>query len=282
MEAVLSFSSAYLLVSHGSRDPRPAIAVEHLALLITQRLQLLRRYSGGQQSVARHYSRMGDYGASLSAPVSPAAGAPAMPLIGTAVLELAPTPLHQQIQHFAQQAIVAGYDTIKLLPLFLLPGVHVMEDLPAELAIASQQLGNRITCQLCPYLGSCQTQVGQLLLNPVESFVTDLQTSRILISHGSRRPGSHQPVEAIARQLRAIPAYWSVPPNLEDQVITLIKQGQQQIAILPYFLFEGGITDAIAQMVARLSQQFPYASLHLSHPLGATPALADCAIDLLV
>lgn len=279
----MSFSSAYLLVSHGSRDPRPAIAVEHLALLITQRLQLLRRYSGGQQSVARHYSSMGDYGASLSTPVFPsAAGTAASPLIGTAVLELALTPLHQQIQQFAQQVIAAGYDTIKLLPLFLLPGVHVMEDLPAELAIASQQLGPRITCQICPYLGSCQTQIGQLLLNPVESFVSDPQTSRILIAHGSRRPGSHQPVETIARQLRAIPAYWSVPPSLEDQVIGLIKQGQHQIAILPYFLFEGGITDAIAQMVTRLSQQFPYASLHLSRPLGATPALADCAIDLLV
>lgn len=246
-------SSAYLLVSHGSRDPRPQIAMTHLAELMVNRLQ----------------SGTGRWHGSSS------------PLIDTAVLELAPLPLHQQIQQFANQAIAQGYETVEILPIFLLPGVHVMEDIPAEVQQAQQDLQSQVTLVLRPYLGS-DPDLGQLLLNPVETEVMATATGRIVIAHGSRRPQSHQVVEAIATALGAIPAYWSVPPSLETQVIAQVKQGYQQIAILPYFLFEGGITDAISQEVARLHQQFPYVQLHLARPIGATPALADRLLSRLL
>lgn len=270
----MHFSSAYLLVSHGSRDPRPQIALEHLAKLVAQRLSRLRRQS--------HVMLLSPQGQEIGAQGSgDRSNADSEPLVGTAVLELAPLPLHEQLQQFGEQAIQCGYKSVKILPLFLLSGMHVMEDIPAELAIVQQRLSNKITFQLCPHLGS-HAQLWQLLLNPVDSFTTLPQAGKVLLSHGSRRPGSHQSVEAIASQLGALPAYWSLPPSLEEQVMALIKYGHQQIMILPYFLFEGGITDAIGQAVTCLGQQFPYAKLHLARPLGATPALADCAVDLLM
>jgi sirohydrochlorin cobaltochelatase len=276
LEATVPFSSAYLLVSHGSRDPRPQIALEHLAQLVTQRLYSLKRQ---KQLVALNAEEL-----RLEAPdrwgIDPHIYSEARPLVGTAVLELAVCPLHEQLCQFAERAIALGYESIKILPLFLLPGVHVMEDIPAELAIAQQQLGSRIRCQLCPYLGS-HADLGRLLLNPVDAAITSAQAGKIVIAHGSRRPDSHQPVAAIAHQLNALPAYWSVSPSLEAQVTALVKSGHSQIMVLPYFLFEGGITDAIAQKLDQLSQQFPYTQLQLGRPIGPTPALADCAVERL-
>lgn len=281
----MDFSSAYLLVSHGSRDPRPQIALEHLAQSVANRLL---KQQGRQASNAREWATRKMY-AAVEAPPAIEAGTTEqyggssrwMPLVGTAVLELAPLPLHEQIRQFAEQAIVAGYETVKIVPLFLLAGVHVMEDIPAEIAIARQALNHAIKFDLRPHLGS-HPNLWKLLINPVDAFAAAPQTGKILIAHGSRRPDSHQLVEAIAARLGAVPAYWSVAPSLEDQVTVLVKHGHQQIAILPYFLFEGGITDAIRQTVEQLNQRFPYARLHLSQPLGATPELADCVLDLIL
>jgi len=59
------------------------------------------------------------------------------------------------------------------------------------------------------------------------------------------------------------------------------RQGYREIAILPYFLFSGGITDAIAQAVEALKLQFPGVSLYLAEPLGVSGELADLIGDLI-
>lgn len=264
-EVFLRFSSAYLLVSHGSRDLRPQVALEHLSSLVAQRLHRQRQAQGDSRLAER---------AGTDADLSQ------LPLVGTAVLELAPLPLHEQMRQFAERALAMGYEVVEILPLFLLPGVHVMEDIPAELALAQQKMQHSVQFSLRPYLGS-HADLGQLLLNPVEPLLTAPQVGKVLAAHGSRRPGSSQPIERVAAQLGALPAYWSVPPSIEAQVTHLVKQGYQQIAVLPYFLFEGGITDAIGQAVEHLRQQFPYAQLYLGRPLGATSELANRVVKLL-
>jgi sirohydrochlorin ferrochelatase len=50
---------------------------------------------------------------------------------------------------------------------------------------------------------------------------------------------------------------------------------------LPYFLFAGGITDAIAQSVSGLQAQFPRLQLKLAEPIGASAQLADLIVDLI-
>jgi sirohydrochlorin cobaltochelatase len=236
--------SAYLLVSHGSRDPRPGIAMEQLAGMLQEKLQSINH----KQTV-----------------------------VGTAFLELTVEPLHEQIIKFAQKALVAGCDNVKILPLFLLEGVHVMEDIPQELAQAQMAVGGDIEIELLSYLGFYPA-LGQLLTKQI--IVRD-QERRILIAHGSRRPASQQRVETIAAKLGAVPAYWHIPPSLEMQVKELIAVGAREIVIFPYFLFSGGITDAIALSVEGLRLQFPTVSFRLAEPLGASPELADIIWDCL-
>ncbi len=223
---------AYLLVSHGSRDPRPQVAAAQLA----QRLAAI-----------------------LAVPV------------GAVQLECAPLPLHQQIVEFGQSLPPAPHQPLVILPLFLLPGVHVMEDLPAEIAQAQASLDRPI--QVAPYLG---TQAGlQQLVTAQMATLDPTVDAWILLAHGSRRSQGNQPIADLAQAVGALPAYWSVAPSLESRLPELIQMGVKKIGILPYFLFAGGITDAIAQTIDELATQFPDLTLHPAEPLGTNLHLAD-------
>lgn len=251
--------SAYLLVSHGSRDPRPQAAVDQLAHLLRQKLQV----------------KTVSWGAASSGVPSAVSPIILEPLVGTAVLELGFLPLHEQIRQFGERVAAAGYKRLQLLPLFLLPGVHVMEDIPAEVKLAQQALSSNFILEVRPQLGA-HPGLAQLMATGRQ---IEAETW-ILLSHGSRRPGGNQPVEAIATGLGAIPAYWSVQPSLQSQLRELVNAGYQDIGILPYFLFHGGITDAIMQAVDQHRRQFPSATLYLSDSIGACAELAELILDL--
>ena len=253
--------SAYLLVSHGSRDPRPQVAMEQLAQLCNKALETSRQpsVSGRSRSLI-----------STSVTKPPAAEL-LKPLVGTACLELSRDPLHEQIKQFG--GTIAGCNRLQVVPMFLLPGVHVMEDIPAEVAIAQQALGG-LQIELRPYLG---THLGLRRLLAMAMEPKPLRW--ILLAHGSSRGGAREPVEAMAAALGAVPAYWAVSPRLEARVEELVSAGYGQIGVLPYFLFEGGITDAIARSVEDLKAKFSV-ELHLAGPLGVSDGLVDLIWDL--
>ncbi|MBG1269104.1 sirohydrochlorin chelatase [Nostoc sp. WHI] len=238
-------SSAYLLVSHGSRDRRPEIAMQELAKLVSNKLPN-----------SEH-------------------------LVGIAALEMSSQALHEQIQQFAKSAFCNGRvsqneNNLKIVPLFLLPGVHVMTDIPAEVALAQQAIGQDIIIELQPYLGS-HPNLEKLLAKQIAAIKTE---AWILLAHGSRRSGSQETVEAMAASLGAVAAYWAGPPSLESRVKELVAAGYREIAILPYFLFAGGITDAIAASIEELKLQFSAVTFQLAQPLGASAELAELIWDL--
>ncbi len=230
-------SSAYLLVSHGSRDPRPQIAVTQLAQQLSLHLQ------------------------QISLDNSPV-------FVATAQLELGDRPLHLQISDFAHNCKARGVDRLVILPLFLLPGVHVMDDIPAEVAITEQEIGNLLKLTIAPFLGSAPN-LGDLFAENRSR----LPSSTTILAHGSRRSGGNTLVERLATDLNVEIAYWSIEPSLTARVTALVDRGATEIGILPYFLFSGGITDAIAELVAKLSQQFPHLKLTLTEPIGNSPSL---------
>ena len=255
----MTLTSAYLLVTHGSRDPRPQIALERLSYLVEQHLQ--------QKLQKETYSYNGK--SSHCVVRSP------LTIVQTATLELSELSLSEKITKLAPNIAKMGIKTLKIIPLFLLAGVHVREDIPREIAIAQQEISDIINLELCPYLGSYKGLVKILS----RQFFLYPQDARIIISHGSRRRGGNQSVEAIADQLNARVAYWSIAPSLQEQVYDLVKQGKTQITIVPYFLFTGGITTAISQQVQQLNDSLPQIQLNLGQPLGATPDLAQLMVQ---
>lgn len=198
-------------------------------------------------------------------------------IIGTACLELSVLSLREQIYEFGCRLIAAGVTELKLLPIFLMAGVHVMEDIPAEIEAARQQLGDDIVLTVCDHLGS-HPNISTVL---EKRFSSEPAESSLLVAHGSRRPKGNKGIEKLAKQLNTQVAYWAIPPDIETQVIELMQQGYQKLTILPYFLFAGGITDAIAHRTEELAERFPRVQFRLLPTLGATAEIADLSVEII-
>ena len=160
--------------------------------------------------------------------------------------------LAQQLQEFANEVIAGGGTEIAILPLFLLEGVHVTQDIPAEVAIVQNKFIDKLLFRTIAHLGT-NPQIADLILQQFERYSNrdvdaDIQEqpSRILISHGSRRASANHVVEELAQHSQAITAYWGVEPKIETQIENLLSQGVSKINVLPYFLNEGAATEAIA------------------------------------
>lgn len=197
------------------------------------------------------------------------------PLVGTACLEAESLPLHEQIVAFCRRAQAAGAQRVRLIPLFLLAGVHVKDDIPAEVEQAQAVLPD-LTLDICPHLGS-HPGIKNLLRQKLDAATT--KTS-ILLAHGSRRPGGNDSICSLAQALGGTAAFWATAPSLESQVIHHMQAGKQRVAILPYFLFAGSTTDGITHLTEELAERFPQMGFHLLPPLGPSPELARLVIDL--
>jgi sirohydrochlorin ferrochelatase len=245
---------AYFLVTHGSQEPYSFLFLQELIECV---------------------SAIGDV------------------VVGGGYLEGQPIALSQQIFQFCEE-IAEQHDTeeidVAVVPLFLLAGVHVMQDIPAEVAIAQQKLINsfahldrQINLKITPHLGThsdIPTLLGYLLETEISLLKEQSKhpnIGSILLSHGSRRLEAVQSIENLANQLGAIAAYWSLPPSLDTQIEHLIAQGKDSIIVMPYLLSEGGIATAIAEQISLYADRIP---IHIA-PIPFSPfQIAEMAIDL--
>ena len=254
-------SRAYLLVFHGSRDSRTLAAAAQLKQL------LLTKYRFKNILTQQNYLEVNllDYEDKVKDTVSLL-----KPLVDIAALELASKSLSESLLDFARQASSRGIKQINVIPLFLAPGIHVKQDIPDQIDLALQQVDRSITIELSDYLGNYSGIVSLLS----DKFSQLSGEARILVAHGSRLSGVSIYYQNLAIKLDANLAYWSVEPKIASVVEAQIDSGKKKIAILPYFLFPGRITSAIASEVAQLQAQYPQVELNLGEPLGATEALA--------
>lgn len=237
--------SGKLLVIHGSRDPRTHQGLLDLA-------QKVRSCLERQQSFTD--------------------------LVETATLELGEYTLSEQIQHFGDRLLRQNTTHLQIIPLFLLPGMHVMEDIPAQVQEAQNTIGEDLHIEICPYLGS-HPQLHSRLAEEMNSSDREVW---IIIAHGSRRPGGNQPVETLAHQWGMLDAYWLVMPSLDWRIDQLMDLGYRRIGVLPYFLFPGYITDTIAKTLATKQAAYPQLEYTLLPPLNHNLHLVQMVLDLTV
>lgn len=242
---------AYVLVAHGSRDPRARVALDNLLVAARDRLP---------QRISRTSVRIA---------------------IAAATLEFADTPLPEAITSVVRRTEAQN---VRLVPLFLQAGVHAREDIPTAACQARELLGETGKIETLPFLGA-RAQLEELLAVRFAGLFTDPTTARphrLLVAHGSRRPGGNEPVAELAARLDATLAFWAIAPDLETQVAALVAKGARAIAIAPYFLFPGAIADAIAARVEVLRANHPEISMALASPLSETPHLSQLIIDTIV
>jgi sirohydrochlorin cobaltochelatase len=238
-------NTAYYFVIHGSRDPRPGQALQRL-------LQKLHAYF------------------------------PEQILIAGGALECTELPLADQLVEIAlqlaRQASIPNNLQLRVVPLFLLPGVHVKADIPAAVNEAISRCPAQVQLVITPHLGAHPDLATLIAQSWPMSGAGVMPSTRLLLAHGSRRPGGNQAVATLAEQLQATPTFWATPPHLIDGVTEYLQTHpsptRAQISIFPYFLFPGTILDAIMQTVDQLRQQFSAVDFQLERPLEVTDSLA--------
>lgn len=294
-------STAYLLISHGSRDPRHQVAINRLAQLVREQLNpalvspwssqpfesLLKERSSETAVLGfQERPRKGRMSSVVTADTPAIANTLAAPparlpqdrlIVGAAVLEFGLLPLHQQICEFGRRLSSAGIERLRLVPLFLLGGKHVMQDIPDEVERARKELDGMIELQLGDHVGGSQS-MPDLISN---RFFHSPAAGRLIVAHGSRRAKGNRVVDNLARSLGTAVAYWTNESEIENQTVQLMQQGCSTLTIFPYFLFAGGITDAIAHLTEELAERFPRTNFRLLPPLGATSDLANLVVESL-
>lgn len=255
---MLKLTTAYLLVSHGSRDPRPQAAIAGLSHRLSE---------------------------ALACPV------------GWAILEFGQESLAVQIQQFArtQRAVDQVYivplflssgvhvcDDIPEQIAIARSGLAHEVAMPEVKLAPFRRVGSTPGLITLPHLGSAidfSRSVRERMQHypEIEAWVT--------IAHGSRRTGGNAEVEAIATHIqREIPqphriAYWSREGQLVEKIEELIALGHRTIGLLPHFLFPGKLTDGINTTLQKVAQQFPDALFVCLNTWGEahewTPSLVD-------
>ena len=250
----MTVQTAYLLVAHGSRDARYPVALARLTDLVASEL-----------------AKKGAAKWALTQDHSPATPPQQLPQVHSACLECQPHSLTEQLINLGIQLRQQGFQRVKVLPLFLLPGVHVCEDLPTELTAIQAYFGNSLHWQALPYLGSGSGMATLLANRFQQAQSTYPQTQRLLLSHGSRHPGVKQTLEQLAHTLQAQVAFAKSEPRFQS--ILAQVDPTHPVIVLPYFLFAGGITDWLQEEFCTWQAAHQQPSVW-EKPIGATPDLA--------
>ncbi len=206
--------------------------------------------------------------------VAEACGQSIKATVGAAYLELAPTSLQNQITVFASQI---DCQELRILPLFLAPGVHSSIDLPAAIEAAQAELASNCKLVLLAPLGNSMASI----LQPIRDI---LPSDTILLAHGSRHAGDF--LVDLATKLQATPAFWAIfPPtepkaNLANRVADFSKSGE--IGVLLYFLFPGKTSTAIEAAISELRLRFPHSHIRSTALLGEDPTVIEKIGQLLL
>jgi sirohydrochlorin cobaltochelatase len=194
--------------------------------------------------------------------------------VGAAYLELAPTSLTNQITVFAGQL---GCQELRILPLFLAPGVHSSIDLPAAIEEAQAELESSCQLVLLKPLGNSMASI----LQPIRD---TLPADTVLLAHGSRHAGDF--LLDLAAELRATPAFWAIFPPTEPEAtlanrVTDLAESAE-IGVLLYFLFPGKTSTAIEAAISELKLRFPHSHIRSTALLGEEPTVIEKIGQLLL
>jgi sirohydrochlorin cobaltochelatase len=255
-----NLTTAYLLVSHGSRDPRPQATIAVLA---------------------QHLSEV------LACPV------------GWAILEFGQASLAVQIQQFADRQQVeriyllplflsSGMHVCDDIPeqVAIARSGLSQETEPQEASLSSlsrvKPFPKLVTL---PHLGTAidfaRSAWERMQQYPeVDAWMT--------IAHGSRRVGGNAEIEAIATRIQSqlsCPhrvAYWSQAGQLSEQIHDLLARGHQTIGVLPHFLFPGRLTDAIHTTIQTIAAQSPEARFVCLKTWGEADEWTHSLVDWII
>lgn len=157
------------------------------------------------------------------------------------------------------QCIDDGVNEITVIPIFLLPGVHVTSDIPAILQQKNKQYST-VSFYYAPAFSEAEEMVEDIYQRIKDTGVLDSETQPqtvCIISHGSRNKHASDVFQALSsslqNKLNNITVYQayvtSSKPTIEEQISELQKKNANPIIVVPHFftftMFHERIKDRI-------------------------------------
>jgi sirohydrochlorin cobaltochelatase len=111
----------------------------------------------------------------------------------------------------------------------------------------------------------------------------------VLFGHGSRDPQWREPMEAVARRIRARVAQVEVrcafleieQPDLASAVAELAAAGAESVRILPMFLGAGRhAREDLPRLIEQCRHAHPTLAIDLQPPIGESPRVLDLIATL--
>ncbi len=188
---------------------------------------------------------------------------------------------------FADVLLDSGFDNaakkasrVIVVPLILNAAAHVKMEVPAHLAEARKR-HPQVEFIYTPHLGAGEG-ILKILKRELRQIMMQLDmpdpktTGVILLGRGSSDRVANGEVAKIARwlweeqdhELVDIAFTGITYPRLENVVQRQVKLGMTQIAIQPYYLFNGTLIERIKRQHQHLSQQYPQIRFALGNYFG--------------
>jgi len=177
-------------------------------------------------------------------------------------------------------AAAGGSSRVVVVPLILNAAGHVKLEIPAHIERARQRHPTTHFIYAA-HLGACEPILAVMkrslhrLLRTLD--MPDPRTTGVvLLGRGSSDRAANGEVAKLARWLLEETQHDLVDiaftgithPRLETVVQRQVRLGMGQIAILPYYLFNGTLMERIGRQVERLRRQYPQLSLALGGYVG--------------
>jgi sirohydrochlorin ferrochelatase/(2Fe-2S) ferredoxin len=242
-----STGTAILIVGHGSRETRANQELEQL--------------------VASYGARTRDRGDSIT--VTHAYVELAQPLVGEALATLA-----------------ASHQRVVVVPLFLFLVGHAKNDIPIALTrvraahpqvdfVSGRELGVHV--ELLAIAFDRAVACGSL------DAANAKKTTVILVGRGSSDPGANAEFYRLTRLFSegrgfasVIPCFIGITtPLVSDALETAARGRPDRLIVLPYFLFDGRLTEKLAGQVAEFAARYPWIRTSVARHLGPDPRLLD-------
>jgi len=116
-----------------------------------------------------------------------------------------------------------------------------------------------------------------------------VKTAVIILGHGSRNGGADEAIKRIAAELRQVGDFASVEhaflqyvlPALPETLETCIRQGANNIVIVPFFMQAGAhVTRDIPDLVDKAKKQHPGINIAVTDYVGIHPLMTKIVVDL--
>ncbi|MBI2890577.1 MAG: hypothetical protein HYY13_07305 [Nitrospirae bacterium] len=202
----------------------------------------------------------------------------ALPGVRVALARLAPggPPLSK----VAQKLLRDGVPSVLVVPVLLLPGTHVVRDIPRALRKLGPARG-RTRFILSPPIGAGRDLLQLVTGSCSHPSARGARTVILLPAHGSTQRGTTAAAGRLARALQGrisptvVRACFIVRgrPSLTQALDCALRENAPSIRVVPLILFRGRLLGAIRRACRTYSSRNRAVSIRMSPPLASSPEL---------